>query len=91
MTGGNQYEDHHAGRALRRSANHGCKQCFQQKPAAMKPEQAEAMKFLMSRSFPGPELLDFEKRIGYMDRNKIDVLPFLNIQPDTDQIYTGDI
>ena len=57
----------------------------------MKPEQAEAMKFLMSRSFPGPELLDFEKRIGYMDRNKIDVLPFLNIQPDTDQIYTGDI
>ena len=57
----------------------------------MKPEQAEAMKFLMSCSFPGPELLDFEKRIGYMDRNKIDVLPFLNIQPDTDQIYTGDI
>ena len=39
----------------------------------MSPEREEAMKFLMSRSFPGPELLDFEKRIEYMDRNGIDV------------------
>ena len=36
------------------------------------PERAEAMKFLMSRAFPGEELLDFEeKRLPYMDRNRI--------------------
>ena len=39
----------------------------------MSPERAEAMKFLMSRAYPGPELLDFEQRLKYMDDNKIDV------------------
>ena len=48
-------------------------QKFQQPRPEMTPEQAEAMTFLMSRSFPGPELLDFEERIAYMDRNRIDV------------------
>lgn len=46
---------------------------FNRNQPQMSPERAEAMKFLMSRSFPGPELLDFEKRLQYMDENKIDV------------------
>ena len=52
----------------------------------MSPEQAEAMKFLMSRSFPGPELLDFEKRIEYMDRNRIDVQVLSMTSPVSDLV-----
>lgn len=37
----------------------------------MSSEQAETMKFLMSKAYPGEELLDFEKRLQYMDENKI--------------------
>ena len=52
----------------------------------MSPEQAEAMKFLMSRSFPGPELLDFEKRIEYMDRSRIDVQVLSVTSPVSDLV-----
>ena len=52
----------------------------------MSPEQAEAMKLLMSRSFPGPELLDFEKRIEYMDRNRIDVQVLSMTSPVSDLV-----
>ena len=39
----------------------------------MSPERAEAMQFLMRRSFPGEELIDFDKRLQYMDEKHIDV------------------
>ncbi len=58
----------------------------------MKPEQEEAMKLLMSRSFPGPELLDFGERLRYMDRNRIDVQvlsmtsPVSALVPATEQV-----
>ena len=39
----------------------------------MSPEQQKAMSFLMSRAFPGPQLLDFERRIAFMDEQGIDV------------------
>ena len=56
----------------------------------MKPEQAEAMKFLMSRSFPGPELLDFEQRIQYMDKNRIDMQVLSMTTPVTDLVPPAD-
>ena len=52
----------------------------------MSPEQAEAMKFLMSRSFPGPELLDFEKRLQYMDENRIAVQVLSMASPVSDLV-----
>ena len=52
----------------------------------MSPEQAEAMKFLMSRAYPGPELLDFEDRIRYMDENRIDVQVLSLTSPFSDSI-----
>ena len=45
---------------------------FNRNQPPMSPEHAETMKFLISRTFPGEELLDIEnKRIPFMDRNKI--------------------
>ena len=52
----------------------------------MSPEQEEAMKFLMSRAFPGPELLDFEHRLKYMDDNKIDVQVLSFVRPVSDLV-----
>ena len=46
---------------------------FQKDMPKLTPEQEESMKFLMSRTLPGPELMDFNMRLDYMDRNKIDV------------------
>ena len=43
------------------------------KQPPMIPERAETMKFLMSRAFPGEELLDFDKRLAFMDKNQIDM------------------
>ena len=59
---------------------------FNQNRPPMSPEQAEVMKFLMSRSFPGLELLDFEKRIEYMDRNGIDVQVLSMTSPVSDLV-----
>ena len=41
-------------------------------PQAQSPEQAEAMKFMMSRAFPGQELMDFDMRLQWMDAHHID-------------------
>ena len=61
-------------------------QKYQQAPPKMSPERQEAMKFLMSRSFPGPELLDFEQRLKYMDDNKIDVEVLSLTTPVSDNV-----
>ena len=49
-------------------------------------EQQESMAFLMSRAYPGEELLDFEKRIEYMDRNRIDVQVLSMTSPVSDAV-----
>ena len=59
---------------------------FNRNRPPMKPEQEEAMKFLISRSFPGPELLDFEKRLQYMDKNRIDVQVLSMTSPVSDLV-----
>ena len=59
---------------------------YNQNRPPMPPEREEAMKFLMSRSFPGPELLDFEKRVQYMDKNRIDVQVLSVTTPVTDLV-----
>ena len=47
---------------------------FNRNQPSVSPEHAEIMKFLMSRVFPGEEILDIEeKRIPFMDANKIDM------------------
>ena len=46
---------------------------FQAERPAMSKEMQESMAFLMKRSFPGEELLDFDKRLEYMDKHHIDV------------------
>ena len=57
----------------------------QQRPP-MSPEREEAMKFLMSRAFPGAELLDFGQRLQYMDENQIDVQVLSLTSPVTDLV-----
>ena len=52
----------------------------------MSPERAEAMKFLMSRAFPGEELLDFDKRLEEMDRIGIDMQVLSLTSPVSDQV-----
>ena len=74
-------EEHYADQEIMDANN-----AFNKNRPPMKPEQEEAMKFLMSRSFPGPELLDFEKRIAYMDRNKIDVQVLSVTSPVSDLV-----
>ena len=74
-------EEHYADRRIMDANN-----AFNISRPPMKPEQEEAMKFLMSRSFPGPELLDFEKRIEYMDRNRIDVQVLSMTSPVSDLV-----
>ena len=59
---------------------------FQKKRPPMSPEREEAMKFLMSRSFPGEELLDFESRLRYMDENRIDVQVLSFTSPVSDLV-----
>ena len=74
-------EEHYADQRIMDANN-----AFNGKRPPMSPEQEEAMKFLMSRSFPGPELLDFEKRIEYMDKNKIDVQVLSMTSPVSDLV-----
>ena len=50
------------------------------------PEQAEAMKFMMSRAFPGAELMDFDKRLEFMDENKIDMQVLSLTSPVSDRV-----
>ena len=52
----------------------------------MPPERAEAMKFLMSRAFPGAELLDFDKRLQFMDENRIDMQVLSLTSPVSDLV-----
>ena len=61
-------EEHYADQRIMDANN-----AFRKDQPALSPKRAEEMKFLMSRSFPGPELTDFEKRLQYMDKNRIDV------------------
>ena len=74
-------EEHYADQRIMDANN-----AFNQNRPPMSPEQAEAMRFLMARSFPGPELLDFEKRIEYMDRNRIDVQVLSMTSPVSDLV-----
>ncbi len=55
-----------------------------QEPAS--PEQAEAMKFMMERAFPGEELLDFDKRLAFMDANQIDMQVLSLTSPVSDLV-----
>ena len=61
-------EEHYADQSIMDANN-----AFQKDRPPLPPEQAESMKFLISRAFPGPELMDFGQRLEYMDRNRIDV------------------
>ena len=59
---------------------------FNKDQPQLPPEQEKAMKFLMSRSFPGPELLDFDKRLQYMDKNRIDMQVLSFTSPVSDLV-----
>ena len=59
---------------------------YRQNQPPMSPERQQAMEFLMSRAFPGPELLDFEKRLQYMDDHGIDVQVLSMTSPVSDQV-----
>ena len=59
---------------------------WNQKQPPMPPERAEAMKFLMSRAFPGEELLDFGKRLQFMDENGIDMQVLSLTSPVSDNV-----
>ena len=74
-------EEHYADQCIMDANN-----AFNGNRPPMPPEQAEAMKFLMSRSFPGPELLDFEKRLEYMDKNRINVQVLSMTSPVSDLV-----
>ena len=74
-------EEHYADQGIMDANN-----AYNKNRPALPPEQAEAMKFLMSRSFPGPELLDFKKRIEYMDRNGISVQVLSMTSPVSDLV-----
>ena len=52
----------------------------------LSPERAEAMKFLVSRAFPGEELLDFDKRLAFMDYNHIDMQVLSLTSPVSDLV-----
>ena len=74
-------EEHYADQRIMDANN-----AFNGNRPPMPQEQAEAMNFLMSRSFPGPELLDFEKRLEYMDKNRIDVQVLSMTSPVSDLV-----
>lgn len=64
---------------------------FSKKQPLMSPERAEGLKFLMSRAFPGDELLDIEKkRIPYMDANKITMQVLSFTSPVSDAVPAED-
>ena len=63
---------------------------FQGERPKMTPEQEEAMRFLVSRAFPGPELLDFDARLQYMDENRIDMQVLSFTTPVTDAVPAQD-
>ena len=74
-------EEHYADQHIMDANN-----AYSAKRPPMSTEREEAFKFLMSRSYPGPELLDFEKRIEYMDRNRIDVQVLSMTSPVSDLV-----
>ncbi|MBR1821082.1 MAG: amidohydrolase [Clostridia bacterium] len=75
-------EEHYTDRRVMDANN-----AFNKNRTQLSPERAEAMKFLMSRAFPGEELLDFEeKRLPYMDRNRIDVQVLSYTSPVSDLV-----
>ena len=74
-------EEHFADRSIMDANN-----AFNKNRAPLSKEKEESMKFLMSRSFPGPELLDFEKRLEYMDKNRIDVQVLSMTSPVSDLV-----
>ena len=74
-------EEHYADRRIMDLNN-----AWNKNQPPMPPERAEAMKFLMSRAFPGEELLDFEKRLQFMDENKIDVQVLSMTSPVSDLV-----
>ncbi len=59
---------------------------FAKKQEPASPEQAEAMKFMMAHAFPGDELLDFDKRLAFMDENKIDMQVLSLTSPVSDLV-----
>ena len=63
---------------------------FQSRQPPMPPERAEAMKFLMSRAFPGEELLDFSKRLQFMDEHKISMQVLSYTSPVSDFVPAGE-
>ncbi len=74
-------EEHYADQSIMDANN-----AYNKNRPPMSPEQEEAMKFLMSRSFPGQELLDFSKRIEYMNRNQIDMQVLSMTSPVSDLV-----
>ena len=59
---------------------------WNKKTPPMSQEQAEAMKFMMSRAYPGEELMDFDMRLKFMDENKIDMQVLSLTSPVSDLV-----
>ncbi len=74
-------EEHYADRAIMNANN-----AFNAERPPMPPEQEKAMQFLMSRAFPGEELLDFDKRLEFMDENGIDAQVLSLTSPVSDLV-----
>ena len=74
-------EEHYADREIMDANNQ-----YNTNRPPMSDEQAKAMEFLAKRAFPGPELLDFNSRLKYMDDNKIDVQVLSMTSPVSDSV-----
>ena len=74
-------EEHYADRSIMALNNE-----YNKKQEIPSPEQAEAMKFMMSRAFPGDELLDFDLRLKFMDDNQIDMQVLSLTSPVSDLV-----
>ena len=60
---------------------------FNKNQPPLSPERAEIMEFIMSRTFPGEEILDIEnKRIPFMDTNKINMQVLSYTSPVSDLV-----
>ena len=78
-------EEHYADQRIMDGNN-----AYRKEQPPMSPEQQEAMKFMMSRAFPGEELLDFDKRLAYMDENHIDMQVLSMTSPVSDLVPRED-
>ena len=74
-------EEHYADQRIM-DANHS----FDKPRPPMPKEREEAMKLMMQRAFPGPELLDFNKRLQYMDEQRIDMQILSMTSPISDDV-----